>query len=144
MKEDIQARTREALRKKGLRATRQRLAVASMIASSKSPIGVKEIFECLVREGSKVGIATVYRVIALLEEAGVIERQPMIAGNAAQYHLPYHGSGQLVCSRCGKVEIIDKVPGFEKMRESVASQSDFATTEQSLYIIADCRNVECN
>lgn len=136
--------TKDALREKGVRATKHRLSVAKIIADSKVPLGVKDVYEQLLSEDPHVGLATVYRVMAVLEEAGVIVRQPNLAGTAAHYQLTPGGTGQIVCSRCGKVETISQFPGLDELRKNVVRQSDFATAEQSLYIIADCRNEECD
>lgn len=146
MDKALAERTRDALRSRGLRATRNRLAVAGIVAGSKGPLGVKDIFERLVRKDSRVGLATVYRVISALEEAGVIARAPSIGGTAKSYQAAAAaaGLGQVVCSRCGKVEEIAGFPGLDELRRSVVRQSNFATAEQSLYIIADCRNEECD
>ena len=137
-------RTKDALRKKGTRATRHRLAVAGIMAESKTPMGVKDVFEHMVRQDPQIGLATVYRVMSVLEEAGVIKRQPNLTGVTAHYQLSSAESGQVVCSRCGKVEAISQFPGLEELRRNVVSQSKFATSDQSLYIIADCRNEECD
>ena len=140
----VKANIKDTLAAKGVKATKHRLAVARLLAAADKPLGVKEIYERLVHEDTNVGMATVYRVMTVLENAGVVCRQPTVAGTSAHYQVASRGPGQVVCSRCGKVEDIDQLPEFERLRQMVSERSNFATTDQSLYIIADCRNEECD
>lgn len=134
------------LQSKGVRSTRQRLAIAEVIAKAESPIGANAIWRQLNKQKRKIGIATIYRVLALFEKNGMVARQPQV-GATATFHYALATSdqlGQVVCSRCGKVEEIERIPGLENLRKEVSRNSQFATTDQSLYIIADCRNDKCD
>ncbi|WP_024865563.1 Fur family transcriptional regulator [Butyrivibrio sp. FCS014] len=67
----------EALKESGMRITRQRMIVADVIADNDGA-SCKDIC-CIVRsKDSSVGVATVYRMINVLEDIGVIERIDMI------------------------------------------------------------------
>ncbi len=67
----------EALKESGMRITKQRLLVADVIADNDGA-SCKDIC-CIVRgKDSSVGTATVYRMIKVLEDIGVIERIDMI------------------------------------------------------------------
>lgn len=132
------------LKARGLSATRHRRAVARVLDSASQPMGAKEIFASMVQSDAKTSLATVYRVLAVLEKAGMVQKRPDMAGNSAQYQVPGSSKGQVVCSKCGKVELIEVMPEMEKLSKAVSKNSRFATTEQSLYIIADCRNQQCN
>jgi Fur family ferric uptake transcriptional regulator len=67
----------EALRKKGMRITKQRKIVADVIADNDGA-SCKDIC-CMVRKNDdSIGTATVYRMIKVLEDIGVVERIDMI------------------------------------------------------------------
>jgi Fur family ferric uptake transcriptional regulator len=67
----------EALKESGMRITRQRMIVADVIADNDGA-SCKDIC-CIVRvKDPSVGVATVYRMINVLEDIGVIERIDMI------------------------------------------------------------------
>ena len=67
----------EALKESGMRITRQRMIVADVIAENDGA-SCKDIC-CIVRgKDPSVGVATVYRMINVLEDIGVIERIDMI------------------------------------------------------------------
>ena len=57
----------------GLRPTRQRRAVAEAIASFDDFRSAQEIHELLGRRGEAVGLATVYRTLQRLADAGEID-----------------------------------------------------------------------
>lgn len=141
-------RLKELLAARGLRATRQRIAVARALSAAGRPVGVKELERMLGRDGSDIGVATIYRTLSVLAEAGVVRRQPSARGRDSAHYVAASptaaSSGQVVCSRCGKIERIESLPEFAQIRGAVSRQSQFATTEQSLYIIADCRNEQCD
>ncbi len=71
----------EALREKGMRITKQRKIVANVIADNDGA-SCKDIC-CLVRRSDDtIGTATVYRMIKILEDIGIIERIDMIKLNS--------------------------------------------------------------
>lgn len=66
-----------ALRDKGMRITKQREIVASVIAENDGA-SCKDIC-CIVKKHDRsIGTATVYRMIKALEDIGVVERIDMI------------------------------------------------------------------
>ncbi len=67
----------EALKESSMRITRQRMIVADVIADNDGA-SCKDIC-CIVRgKDPSVGVVTVYRMINVLEDIGVIERIDMI------------------------------------------------------------------
>ncbi|HOO77428.1 MAG TPA: Fur family transcriptional regulator [bacterium] len=102
---------REFLRRRGLRYTRERRAVLEAVMESRDHFAVHELHERIPRRGLAVGLATVYRLIPLLEEAGLIRRAASIQGSqiyervsGAEPH--YH----LLCSGCGRLEEVASEP----------------------------------
>jgi Fur family ferric uptake transcriptional regulator len=66
-----------ALREKGMRITKQRELVACIIADNDG-VSCKDIC-CMVRSKDRsIGVATVYRMIKVLEDIGVVERIDII------------------------------------------------------------------
>lgn len=64
------------LREKGCRITRQRLNLIDIILENEIS-SCKEIFYKALDLDDKVGVATVYRMVNLLEEIGAISRKNM-------------------------------------------------------------------
>ena len=84
----------------GLRATRQRLLVLKTLAAEPHDATAQEIYSRLRQSGEPVGLATVYRTLALLEADGRVrrlDRGRFIACEPGHHH-------HLVCVSCGAVE----------------------------------------
>ncbi len=69
------------LRDNGFRITKQRKLIIDIILNSDGA-SCKEIYQKVVSKDSTVGTATVYRMIRLLEDVGVLKHVDMIKVNA--------------------------------------------------------------
>jgi Fur family ferric uptake transcriptional regulator len=95
-----------ALESAGRRKGGARRAVVELLGRQRCCLTAQEIFDALRAEGRGVGIASVYRVLDLLTDNGLLQRIDVGAG-IARYE-PVLASGEhhhhLVCDGCGKVE----------------------------------------
>ena len=102
-------RTLDALQGDGYRNGLARRAVVELLGRQDCCLTAQEIFDGLRADGRKVGIASVYRVLELLTEKGLLQRVDFGAG-VARFE-PAHSSGEhhhhLVCSSCGRVEAFE-------------------------------------
>ena len=98
--------TLAALESAGYRSGGARREVIELLGRQDCCVSALEIFDRLRADGRAVGIATVYRVLDLLGERGLVQRIDLGEG-IARYE-PAHASGEhhhhLVCDECGKVE----------------------------------------
>src|SRR5579862_2922708 len=98
--------TLAALRDDGRRNGGARRAVVELLGRQDCCLTAQEIFDELRIEGRQVGIASIYRVLELLTEKGLLQRVDLGAG-IARYE-PVHSGGHhhhhLVCDDCGRVE----------------------------------------
>ena len=72
----------QRLKENGCRITKQRLMLIDIILKEDNS-SCKEIYYKAAAADSKIGAATVYRMINTLEEIGVVSRQIRIAENFA-------------------------------------------------------------
>ena len=63
----------EKLRENGFRVTKQRELILDVVLED-SCTSSKEIYACVRKKDSSVGFATVYRMVNVLEEIGVIRK----------------------------------------------------------------------
>jgi Fur family transcriptional regulator, ferric uptake regulator len=98
--------TLAALEAAGYRKAGARRAVVELLGRQHCCLTAQQIFDALRSEGRGVGIASVYRVLDLLTEKGLLQRIDVGAGTAR--YEPVLASGEhhhhLVCDGCGKVE----------------------------------------
>lgn len=75
---------KKALEEKGLRMTPQRGIIAEIISKSTDHPDIEELHKRTLRVDKSISIATIYRTVAVLEEAGIIERHEFM-NNRSRY-----------------------------------------------------------
>ncbi|MBS3957102.1 MAG: transcriptional repressor [Clostridiales bacterium] len=84
--------------------TRQRTAVLEAAVEIGRAFTVEDLAAHLRRRGSGAGLATVYRAVAALVDAGTIARVGERGGSALWVHCAVPGHHHhLVCTECGRV-----------------------------------------
>ena len=121
----------------GLRPTRQRLAVLSAVARERRPVTAQELHVRLHGKRGGPGLATVYRTLGRLAEAGVLRRFPLAEGETA-YRLCEPGHHHhLICERCGVVTEIASCE-VEDWAAEVARKRGFSPTSHQAEIFGIC------
>jgi Fur family ferric uptake transcriptional regulator len=121
----------------GLRPTRQRLAILRAVASQGKPVTAQELYARLRGPRGGPGLATVYRTLRSLSEAGVLRTFPAGEGEAA-YRLCEPGHHHhLICERCGHVVEIPSCE-VEEWAAGVAERRGFVATHHQADIFGLC------
>ena len=93
------------------RSTRQRSAIRAAIDTAQRPLSPQEVLAASQAEVAGLGLATVYRNLKLLVEAGEIT-QVTLPGDGARYEparQAHHHHFQ--CTRCQRVFDVHRCPG---------------------------------
>lgn len=126
------------LRHLGLRSTPPRRKVLALLRhGERKHWSADEIYRDLASAGDDVGLATVYRVLAQLEQAGIVRRTSFDGGKAV-FEVddgPHHD--HLVCVRCGRVEEFCD-DAIEQRQHAVALARGFALVEHRLSLYGLC------
>jgi Fur family ferric uptake transcriptional regulator len=95
----------DELKNTGLKATLPRLKILEIFqAGVLRHMTAEDIFRILLNEHSDIGLATVYRVLAQFEQAGILERSHFESGKAVYELNEGKHHDHLICTACGKVE----------------------------------------
>jgi len=115
---------------KGIRVTSQRQIIVGVIEESEDHPDVDQLYRRAVQEDETISIATVYRTVKLLEEAGVIDRIEFGDGRAR-----YEESGEhhehLVDVETGDV-IEFYHAELEALKEQVAREMGYELVDHRL------------
>ncbi|HKE98981.1 MAG TPA: Fur family transcriptional regulator [Actinomycetes bacterium] len=118
----------------GARSTRQRTAVLATLRAAQGALSAQDLHAEL---GRTVGLATVYRTLQGLVDAGQVDVFRRDSGEAL-FRLcnPAHHH-HLVCERCGRVEEIDACE-VEPWAGEVARRRGFTITGHQADIFGRC------
>jgi Fur family ferric uptake transcriptional regulator len=93
------------------------------------------------RDGRRVGLASVYRMLDALTEQALVQRVDVGDGVARYEPLRHDHHHHLVCDSCGKVEpFADR--GLERALEAVEERSGYSVATHEVVVrgaCADCR-----
>ncbi|GCD88474.1 Fur family transcriptional regulator [Nocardioides sp. LS1] len=123
--------------KGGLRPTRQRIAVAEAMASFDDFRSAQEIHDLLGRRGDNVGLATVYRTLQRLAEAGEVDMLRSEDGEAIYRRCSDTHHHHLVCRSCGSTVEVEG-PAVERWTSTIASEHGYAAVSHTLEIFGTC------
>jgi Fur family transcriptional regulator, ferric uptake regulator len=131
-------RTIEALRQDGYRAARARRVVVDVLSRAGCCVSVPQIVEAARVGGEPVGVASVYRILELLVEKGLVQKLDL-GGNRAHYERidqrEHHH--HLVCSECGRVEAFSDRE-LEAALEGVEARAGFAIASHDVLLRGAC------
>ncbi|HYZ10394.1 MAG TPA: Fur family transcriptional regulator [Actinomycetota bacterium] len=124
----------------GLRATPQRVAIIRALEGKRRPVTAQTLHEEIRGRGGP-GLATVYRTLRALADAGTAETFPAGEGEVAYKLCEVDHHHHLICERCGQVATIPSCE-VEDWASAVGRRRGFAVTghRADVYgLCASCR-----
>jgi Fur family transcriptional regulator, ferric uptake regulator len=132
---------RGVLADSGLRVTRQRLLVLEALADEPHDATAQQIHERLRAVGEPIGLATVYRTLGSLSEAGAVDPLAHRRGETCFRLCGSEHHHHLLCSECHRVIELQGCD-LQGWLDDVAAQHGFVAEDHQLEITgicADCR-----
>lgn len=120
------------------RSTRQKRALAQVMAESRRFRSAQELHEALIDRGESVGLTTVYNQLRAMAEAGLVDtlRAPdgetlyrQCETNAHHHHLR--------CRYCGRTVEVKGI-SVERWAERVAARAGFVDVDHTLEVVGTC------
>jgi Fur family ferric uptake transcriptional regulator len=132
----------EFLRSRDLKFTPERRSILRGVLSLHEHFDVEMLYDDLRKKRQRISLATIYRMIPLLVESGMIREALRRQGNVTYEHIYGHKHhDHLVCVVCGKtIEFFDE--RLEKRKEEVCGEYGFEPSEHRLIVrgvCSDCR-----
>lgn len=132
-------RFRAFLRARGLRVTPERRAALGAARQAPHHFEAEDLLAEVRKGGTPVSKATLYRTLALMVEAGVLQR--INFGNKTEHYEHTFGvthHDHLVCVSCG--EIVEFVhPGIERAQTAACRRLGFVETSHRMILFGRCR-----
>ena len=119
------------------RSTRQRAAVSAALDEIEDFRSAQEIHDLLGRRGEPVGLATVYRTLQRLAEAGEVDLLRTEDGEAIYRRCSPAHHHHLVCRHCGATVEVEG-PAVERWTRTIAEEHGYAEVSHTLEIFGVC------
>ena len=122
---------------KGVKLTEQRKIIVKVLSESKKTYGesdhpdVDELYSRVSKVDTKISIATVYRTVRILEEAGILIKHDFKAGKARYEQIRESHHDHLIDVKTGEIiEFVDEE--IEKLQKKVAEKFGYTLVDHKL------------
>ena len=116
---------------KGLRITEPRRVIARVLSEAEDHPDVEQLHRRVTQVDPTISMATVYRTVRLLEEAGVLERHEFGDGRSRYELAPEAHHDHLIDIETGKViEFVD--PEIEQLQRQIAEKLGYRLVDHRL------------
>jgi Fur family ferric uptake transcriptional regulator len=130
---------KQLLRSSNLKYTKQREVILQTLYRHSGHFTPEELHHLIKKEnpGVNTGIATVYRTLSLLENAGIVTSISFgTQGKKYELGVKAHHD-HIICTKCGKIlEFFDEA--IERKQERIAKEFGFVMEDHSLKIFGIC------
>ena len=120
------------------RATRQRAAVADILSRTEEFRSAQQIHAALDAEGTRVGLATVYRNLTVLAGSGEVDQIRNAEGETLYRRCDAHSHHHhLVCRSCGTTVEVSAAP-LETWVARISQKNGFTDVEHTAELFGLC------
>jgi len=120
---------------KGMRMTGQRRVIARVLSEAADHPDVEEVHRRAALHDNRISIATVYRTVRLLEDAGILERHDFRDGRSRYEQVSEEHHDHLIDINTGDV-IEFRNEQIEKLQEIVAAELGYRLVDHRLELYA--------
>ncbi len=131
---------KQLLQKSGLKSTEARIALLTLLDREDNPLDVYSIAENLKSGGVDVDQATIYRVLDVLTQKGLISRLEFGEGKY-RYELQKKHHHHLICQSCGRIEDVEG-NFVDQIEKEIKSKNGFLIKSHSLEFFGVCKKCQ--
>ncbi len=125
--------TRE-LKNAGLKVTLPRLSILEILEEAEQHhLSAEDVYKALLKQGSDIGLATVYRVLTQFEAAGLVTRHHFDGGQAIFELDTGDNHDHIVCVKTGKVSEF-KDEQIERRLGQIAQELGYSLTDHKIIL----------
>lgn len=125
----------------GVKKTKQRVCVLSVLEHSDLPMSAMDIYQAIEKEDSPVWLSTVYRILELFVQKGLVLKTTVLDNDMAIYQLNRNQHKHYaICLSCHKVIEMDNCP-METFTPQLADQ-DFRVLGHKVEMYGYCKDCD--
>jgi Fur family ferric uptake transcriptional regulator len=127
---------------KGIKSTRQRLAVVGELSASGSPLTAEEIFLNVHDCCENLSLSTVYRILDMLCKKDVVMKSGLMEGGKAMFEItPDVHRHNLICTKCHKITPLADCP-LSEYESDIEKSTGYSISGHKLEVYGICP--DCN
>lgn len=141
--EELIEKLKQVIKEKGLKYTKQREIIFETLINSDKHLNAEELYALVskLHPEENIGIATVYRALAFLEESSLISSISLNKDGKKFEPISRDHHDHIICTKCNKiVEFLDEE--IEKRQEAVAKKYDFQLLSHTMYLYGICKDCQ--
>jgi len=123
------------------RSTKQKQLIEAVLEQLNKFKSAQEIHSIISDSGEKVGLATVYRSLQSLADAGAVDVVTSPDGEALYRACSSEHHHHLLCIKCGKTTEFSS-PEIEKLAEQIAKHFKYTKANHIIEISGICEDCE--
>ncbi|MBF0367770.1 MAG: transcriptional repressor [Oligoflexia bacterium] len=131
----------KVVKKHGGRLTSERKTLLHTICNMQGHFEAEDILSALKKQGHQVSLATIYRNLSLIKDAGMIRRVSLTHGDPSRMQFECTWEQQhhdhLTCIDCGK-KVEFNYSAIEVLQETLAKEHGFILTGHHLELLGLC------
>lgn len=135
MSDQVQSRVEQLCLEKGLRMTDQRRVIARVLSDSNDHPDAEQLFARCQIIDPNISLATIYRTVRLMEEAGILERHDFRDGRSRYEEISDEHHDHLIDIQTGSV-IEFHSPEIEALQREIAAKYGYELVDHRLELYA--------
>src|SRR5437879_2095121 len=119
--------TKDSLRQRGVRLTRQRKILLDVIDGSGEHLDAEQLYQLAKEKDPKLNRVTVYRTLKMLKAGGLVDELDLMHHGGDQHYYETRlkqEHAHVICLRCGKVEEFFGEP-LQRLRKQIETHFGF-------------------
>jgi len=132
---------RQYLKNRGMLHSKQREEILDVFLKTEKHPTIDDLYELVRKKHPNIGLATVYRAMRVVCDAGLAREADFGDGvKRFEHEYQHQHHDHLVCLKCGRViEVLS--PKIEYLQERLAKKHNFTPVRHRMEIFGTCR--EC-
>lgn len=123
-----------------IKKTKNRMDIYNVLDHSDIPLNANEIDLILKKDNIFIDLSTIYRVLKVFEEKGIVRKALEDTDKSVMYELTKNiHKHYLLCNSCNGLEEVNMCP-LDNMREKIEKERGFLVDYHNLTIRGTCKN----
>src|SRR5919109_3466513 len=138
------AGTKDSLKERGVRLTRQRQILLDLIDKSGQHLDAERLYLMAKEQDPKLNRVTVYRTLKMLKKGGLVDELDLMHYGGDQHYYETRSKQEhahIICLRCGKVEEFFGEP-LQKLRRQIEAHFGFQILIQRTEVGGYCSHCQ--